>query len=120
MRRALAGGQDRWMGILKGIAGLIKTLAALAFLAIIAVVVVAAVGAGSEKAQDKFLDDIHLRVVMDAMDQYDIAKRHGSMVDRCVQAGLVSAALLQAKEEAKYAEWQPIEKADCKKAGIRK
>lgn len=106
------------MGIIKGIAGLIKTLAALAFLVIV-IAIIAAVGSGT-KTSDEISEEINIKVVDDAMNQYIIAKKHGSMMDRCVQAGLVSAALLQAKAEAQYAEWRPIEKADYKKAGVRK
>jgi hypothetical protein len=53
--------------------------------------------------------DIHNQVATDAVAQYDIAKRQGDAMQACVQAGMVSAAWLQAKDEA--------EKADCAGAG---
>jgi len=34
--------------------------------------------------------------------QYEIAARHGGAIDVCVQAGLVTAAYLQAKDESHY------------------
>jgi len=57
-------------------------------------------------------------VASDAVDQYDIAKRHGSPMDICVQAGLVSAAFLQAKDEDKYKVWKAKEQQECAAAGL--
>jgi len=57
-------------------------------------------------------------VADDAIAQYGIAKRNGSAMDRCVQAGMVTAALLQSQEEAKYREWKDVENADCAAAGL--
>lgn len=53
------------------------------------------------------------------MAQYGIAKRNGSDIDACVQAGMVAAAYLQAENEAGYQVWKQTEKADCAKAGLR-
>jgi hypothetical protein len=50
--------------------------------------------------------------------QYEIAKRDGSKMDACVHAGLVAAAYLQAKDEAKYQEWKLTERVDCFIAGV--
>ncbi len=58
------------------------------------------------------------KVATDAVDQYNIAARNGSAMDRCVQAGIVAAAYLQAKDEAKYSQWKETEKADCEAAGV--
>ena len=58
------------------------------------------------------------KVATDAVEQYHIAVRDGTAMDRCVQAGMVSAAYLQAKDEAKYREWKETEEADCKAAGV--
>jgi hypothetical protein len=35
-----------------------------------------------------------------------------------VQAGIVSAAFLQAQDETNYQKWKTIEKNDCARAGI--
>jgi len=64
------------------------------------------------------LSDIENQVAEDAVKQYEIAKRQGDKMQICVQAGLVSAAYLQAKNEAKYNEWKAIEKKACSAAGV--
>lgn len=58
------------------------------------------------------------KVADDAVKEYEIAKRHGTKMDVCVHAGLVSAAYLQAKDENKYREWKVIEAGDCSAAGV--
>lgn len=64
------------------------------------------------------MDKIYYQVVQDTIDQYNIAKNQGDAMQICVQAGLVSAAYLQAKNQEKYNEWKSIEKADCRAAGL--
>lgn len=66
------------------------------------------------------LSDIYGQVVSDQIKQYEIAKRQGDPVQICVQAGLVCAAYLQAKEEYKYQNWKKIEAEDCKRVGLHK
>jgi hypothetical protein len=75
-------------------------------------------GGGMDKQVANDLQDIHNKVASDAVDQYRIAKRNGSNIDACVQAGMVSAAYLQAKNEAEYQSWKSIENNDCRKAGV--
>ncbi len=65
-----------------------------------------------------YLDDIHKEVATDFVEQYNIAKRQGDPMQICVQAGLVSSAYLQAKDEKNYQKWKDIEKADCERAGL--
>jgi hypothetical protein len=62
--------------------------------------------------------DIHTQVAADAVAQYGIAKRQGDLMQTCVQAGFVSAAFLQAKDEAQYDTWKATERDDCAKAGV--
>lgn len=62
--------------------------------------------------------DIFDKVARDAVAQYEIAKRSGTQMDRCVHAGLVKAAFLQAKKETEFTSWNQIEKTDCAKAGV--
>ncbi|MFC3903196.1 hypothetical protein SAMN05421749_104282 [Acinetobacter marinus] len=62
---------------------------------------------------DDVLESVYQQVVDESIQEYQIAKKHGDLVDVCVQAGLVSAAQLQAKNEDGYAKWKNIEKADC-------
>ena len=62
---------------------------------------------------------IYDTVANDAVEQYQIATRQGDKMQICVQAGFVSAAYLQAKDEANYNEWKKIEKVRCETAGIK-
>jgi hypothetical protein len=62
--------------------------------------------------------DIEGKVASDAETQYGIAKRQGDPMQTCVQAGMVAAAWLQAKNETEYGRWKATEKADCAQAGI--
>lgn len=64
------------------------------------------------------MDDIHNKVARDAVTQYEMAKRQGDPIQTCVQAGLVSAAWLQAKNEPQYQAAKATEKADCARAGM--
>lgn len=94
-----------------------------AFQAIWGVVVAVGVGwyflgGGLEKQAAKDLQGIHNQVAADSVKQYEIAKRNGSAMDVCVQAGFVTAAYLQAKDESNYRIWKITEDADCTRAGI--
>ncbi|QJD91784.1 zinc ribbon domain-containing protein [Duganella dendranthematis] len=75
-------------------------------------------GGGLEKQAAKQLGDIHNQVAADSVAQYEIAKASGTPMDRCVQAGLVTAAYLQAKDDANYKIWKQVESADCSTAGV--
>jgi hypothetical protein len=75
-------------------------------------------GGGLEKQAASSMDNIYSKVAADAVDQYRIAAQNGSAMDRCVQAGLVTAAFLQAKEDTSYARWKETESADCRAAGL--
>lgn len=75
---------------------------------------------GCDAAVDAQMDNTYDKVSEDMVAQYEIAKKQGDKMQTCVQAGMVSAAYLQAQDEAKYNEWKAIEKTDCKAAGIDK
>ena len=64
------------------------------------------------------LQSIQDQVAKDAVDQYEIAARQGDPIQKCVQAGMVSAAYLQAKDETNYQTWKAREKLDCSVAGL--
>lgn len=66
------------------------------------------------------MEAIYKKVATDAVEQYEIVKKSGSVIDLCVRAGFVKAAFLQAKDSRNYEEWAAIEQADCQKAGIRR
>ncbi|MGA8276847.1 MAG: hypothetical protein WB784_01430 [Rhodanobacteraceae bacterium] len=58
------------------------------------------------------------QVAADAVEQYEIVKKSGSAMDLCVQAGMVAAAFLQAKNESQYRVWINKKKEDCAAAGL--
>ncbi len=58
------------------------------------------------------------RAVDDQVLQYTWAVRAGSQNDRCVQAGFVASAYIQAKDEPNYQAWSGIRTNECKAAGI--
>ncbi|MGC4094900.1 MAG: hypothetical protein QM756_44680 [Polyangiaceae bacterium] len=64
------------------------------------------------------MDGITAQVAKDAVAQYEIAKRGSDPMQTCVQAGMVVAAFLQAKDEPNVHKWQSVEKADCGRAGM--
>ena len=66
----------------------------------------------------KLVDDIHKKGSPDAVHQYTITKRNGSLVEICVHARIVSAAYLRENDEANYTKWKAAETADCKAAGM--
>lgn len=96
---------------------LAKNILALLFLGLVALVVIASCTAGSS---DAIMTSIEDQVANDAVEKYAIAKKQGDPIMTCVQAGMVSASYLQAKDEVKYNEWKALEKNDCKAAGIDK
>ena len=75
-------------------------------------------GGGLEKQAAKDMERIQNQVAADVVQQYGIAQRNGTAMDRCVQAGMVIAAFLQAQDEANYQQWKTIEKSDCRSAGL--
>lgn len=75
-----------------------------------------------ERAEDEVvareMARVEKHVIDDFVKQYEIVARSGSAMERCVQAGLVAGAYLQAKDEASYVKWKEKEKADCAEAGM--
>jgi hypothetical protein len=65
------------------------------------------------EASKSSVNDIYREVVSDSIRQYNIVKSNGSGVEKCVHAGLVAAAYLQANDENGYKEWKRIEERDC-------
>ncbi len=85
-----------------------------------AAVIGGAWGGGIPLLADKQQEVIEQQVVLDAMKQLNTAitaKR--DPVQLCVYAQMVSAAMIQAKDSAKLAEFTPIEKKFCQAAGIQ-
>lgn len=86
---------------------------AIIYLAVFGLMVWFLFGGGLDEYTDKHLHNVSNKVANDAVAQYKIAKRNGSAVDACVQAGLVAAAYLQAQDEANYRRWKGIQEQDC-------
>jgi hypothetical protein len=75
-------------------------------------------GGGLDHQAAHEMSKIENQVAADAVDRYAIAKRSGTSMDRCAQAGAVAAAYLQAKDEEHYRTWKGIESSDCVAAGV--
>lgn len=75
-------------------------------------------GGGLQSHVAAELQDIHSQVANDAVKQYEMARRIGTPIDICVQAGLVSASYLQAGDELNYQHWKRTERVDCASAGV--
>lgn len=75
-------------------------------------------GGGLEHQAAKEMNKIETQVATESVEQYNIAKRQGDAIQICVQAGMVSAAYLQAKDESNYQTWKATEGEDCKAAGV--
>lgn len=93
----------------KEVVGLLLVAAALAWFWL---------GGGMLKMAEPQMDDIYAKAAGDAVARYEISNRQGDPISKCVQAGLVAAAQLQAKNESEYGRWKTIEMTDCKAAGV--
>lgn len=70
---------------------------------------------------DDRLQAIRAQVAIDAVKRFTIVERNGgSAMDLCVQAGSVTAALLQAEQADLYRKWLEIRRSACHHAGIRR
>ena len=63
---------------------------------------------------------VPVKVVQDQVAQYNFAVKAGTKTDRCVQAGFVASAYIQAKDEPNHEEWERIRQDDCKAAGLNR
>ena len=75
-------------------------------------------GGGLEQQTQREMSSLHSQVANDAVAQYEITDRNGTPVDKCVAAGMVVAAYLQAQDEPNYAKWKSVQTAQCKAAGV--
>lgn len=73
---------------------------------------------GSQKGTTMAMQGVTNQVANDMVEQYNIAKQQGDKIQTCVQAGIVSAAYLQAKDQPNYNQWKATQKQDCRKAGV--
>lgn len=88
-------------------------------LGILGVLVVREIGSNVAAAsgQQDTLAYVHHEVINQTLNEYELAVRDGSPVDRCVRAGMVAEAYLQANDEEGYKQWKKNEHRDCKAAG---
>jgi hypothetical protein len=75
-------------------------------------------GGGIEKQAQHEMQKIENQVAQDAIKQYEIALKGGDKMEIYVHAGMVTAAFLQAKDEANYLKWKEIERKAAKAAGL--
>lgn len=75
-------------------------------------------GGGLEQQAGTSMDRIEDQVAADSVRQYNLSRQAGDLIEICVQAGMVSAAYLQAEDQPNYLKWKNVEKADCAKAGL--
>lgn len=80
--------------------------------------IAAVLATGCDQMAANQMADIHNQVANDAVKQYEITVRSGTAVDRCVHAGLVAAAYLQAQDEQNYSTWKSKQTTDCQAAGL--
>ncbi len=72
-----------------------------------------------DQIADDQLQAINDKVAADTVEQYNIAKTSGgSSIDLCVQAGMVAAAFLQAKNDTEYSRWKMQQDSDCRVAKV--
>jgi len=67
---------------------------------------------------DRLMQSIEKQVARDSVEEYCIALRQGDKIQICVQAGMVSAAFLQAHDKINYQKWKGTEELDCSRAGL--
>ncbi len=65
------------------------------------------------------MQSVNEKVISDAKREYQIASSSGTPVDRCVHAGLVAAAYLQAQDQSNYQQWKMREDSDCNYTSTR-
>jgi competence protein ComGC len=72
----------------------------------------------SEEEVQQSVNNLHLQTARDFEQQYQAVQRNGTRMDRCVRAGFVAEAYLQANDDTNFTKWQEIKAADCRAAGL--
>ena len=72
----------------------------------------------TQKTHEQDIQDRAYRVADKYLRQYEMAKVQGDKAQICAQAGLVSAAFLNAQDKEQYNRWKSIEIQKCEDAGI--
>lgn len=93
--------------------------AALAVIVLIALVLTISLYFGGRLTkQAAETNETRKQMAESAVEQYRMMSHHGAASDRCVQAGMVVAAYLQAKDDSHYQAWKRTLVADCTLAGV--
>ena len=74
--------------------------------------------AGCGQISQPSIDDINEKVVEDELAKLEIVEKSGTAIDKCAQMGVVTAALLQAKDAERYQTYKVYERLACVDAGI--
>lgn len=81
---------------------------------IIAIGILWAVVMGLEMHFENKRVDIYEQVAADAVKKYNIVKQAGVHSKICLHARIVTAAYLEANDDAKYQQWKAIEEDECR------
>lgn len=71
----------------------------------------------AERAQ-KFRETVNSSVIQQATREYELVAVNGTKIEKCVHAGLVANAYLNAMQENGYKTWVAVKKRDCEEAGV--
>ena len=80
------------------------------------IVLLLIVGCSKKTVKDEIeeeMNSIYEQVAIDELRKFRIVLKTKDRIAICVQAGMVSAALLQAGKESEYLEWKKKEKELC-------
>jgi hypothetical protein len=81
-------------------------------------IIASIVNSGMDNSVKSEQQKVENQVASDAEKQYDIAKKNGSAIDAYTQAGIVTAAYLQAQDSINYRKWKKIEHQEAIRAGV--
>jgi hypothetical protein len=85
------------------------------------VLIVGALSGCSSPSPEQTLKSIKDSTALDLAEQFHMAAKNGAKpMEQCVQAGIVKAAYLQAKDEKQYQVWTALEQISCEEAGVKK
>ena len=67
---------------------------------------------------DQYKKNVQEQLIVNTIEQYKIDKKSGSLMEICVQAGIVAGAYKSILDEENYKKWKAIERDDCSKVGV--
>lgn len=72
-----------------------------------------------DQASSDAQNAVYAKMANDAYDKYDMAIENGSLVDACIQSGIIKNAMMELKDQKEYQGWSKIEKTACGAAGVK-